>query len=118
MSKDKMILVAEKSKIMREIDSLLKKVEGLELSIGLLEDSRETGKKEGVRDILLNLVNEAGDKGLNAPAAISAARDRGIKLHKPTVSSLLSRMKKDRLLSFDGNVYHISPSYVNGKEAH
>ena len=52
-----------------------------------------------LKQTLTNLLREAGTTGLNATTAVEVAERRGVHLEKQSVSSTLSRMKAEGLVS-------------------
>ena len=53
------------------------------------------------------MLKEAGKTGLNANSAVEMAKRRGIELDRGTVSSTLSRMKRDGAVDHDGERYRL-----------
>jgi len=114
MKKDQVsILIERRNEIDREILNLRNRKQGLDEAISLLQ-SGEVEKKEGVKDTILSLLSAAGQTGLNAEGVVSAATNKSIKLKKTTVSSMLSRMKAEKELVYDGHNYRLAQSYING----
>lgn len=60
-----------------------------------------------VKRILLDLLEESGGAGLNAPIAVAMAAERDVSLDRATLSSLLSRLKADGLVDHDGYRYRL-----------
>lgn len=50
---------------------------------------------------------DVGTRGLNAQTAVDLANQRGVTLDRASVSSLLSRLKKDDVVVFDNEVYRL-----------
>lgn len=63
--------------------------------------------RSAVKDLLLGVLAERGALGLNARTMVDLAAERGEKLRLGTVSSLLSRLKNDGLVTYDGRAYRI-----------
>jgi len=93
----------------------------LNVEIATLEEvlRRESGQSEitphnkrsprsSVKNTLLRLLEEAEESGLNAHVAVVMAAKRGVRLERSTVSSLLSRLKNDKIVSYDGKFYRLT----------
>lgn len=107
-------LLEQRDKLLKEIEALKNKVEGIEMAMGLLDrndgaGSRiQTGKRRSnVKAHLIDLLTEAGTRGLNAATAVEMSQRRGIPLERPTASSILSRMKADGIAVYDGESYRL-----------
>jgi hypothetical protein len=106
-------LKLERSKMVAELEALRNKISGLDIAIGLLETgsaptdaaTRVSGRKPKTKKLVLELLDEAGSAGLVATEAVERAAARGVKLDRGTVSSLLSRLKKDGVVDYDGDKY-------------
>jgi len=107
-----------KARLLRERDALLKQKEalenqiaGLELAISLIDDDTvvraKSGKRIATKGIVLDLLRDVGTRGLNAQTAVDLANQRGVTLDRASVSSLLSRLKKDDVVVFDNEVYRL-----------
>lgn len=110
-----------KTKQMKALEEMLNEkrseLERLKIEIATLEDamSRAKGEPSGNRQkraprsnvklLVLNMLEEQREKGLNAGLAVKIAVDRGQHLERGTVSSLLSRLKNDHTVTYDGTVY-------------
>lgn len=101
-----------KNHLQAQIGELQQQLAGVELSIKALSDAapmRSQGvmllRRANVRWTLLELLQEQEEKGINAATAVELAAERNIKLERSTVSSMLSRFKKEGLARFDGSVY-------------
>ena len=98
-----------------EIEALKNKMAGIQIAIDVLEgnaapdDEDEPGRarRGAVKEALYELLKDAGKTGLNAHAAVEMAKSRGIELDRNTVSSTLSRMKKDGAIDHDGERYRL-----------
>lgn len=108
-----------KARLLKERDSLIKQKEalenqisGLELAISLINDNvpqsgQSSGKRVATKGIVLDLLKDVGTRGLNAQTAVDLAHERGVTLDKASVSSLLSRLKKDDVVIYDNEVYRL-----------
>ncbi|HEV7458268.1 MAG TPA: hypothetical protein VGN96_15970 [Roseococcus sp.] len=108
----------EIAKLESEITALVGQKDGLLRALALVEGepvaavppataiSGDTRKaKAPIKDTVLTLLMEHAASGLNAATLVSVAGARGISLDRASVSSLLSRLKKDGVLTYDGDVY-------------
>lgn len=111
-------LRAEIAKLDSEITALVGQRDGLLRALTLVEGEPfavappitgnlgETRKaKAPIKDTVLSLLMEHAASGLNAATLVSVAGARGVSLDRASVSSLLSRLKKDGVLTYDGEVY-------------
>lgn len=116
-------LQEQRSALLREIEALRNKVAGLEMAMQLLDDDapkqgEKTSRKSGVKNVLLDLLEDVGTTGLNAATAVQLAANRNIVLDRGTVSSLLSRFKRDGVVEYDGERYRLKKyaSYVQAAQ--
>lgn len=63
--------------------------------------------RSNVKQAVLDLLDQVGTKGLNAATAVELAGQSGMSLERGTVSSLLSRLKSEGALVYDGRVYRL-----------
>lgn len=68
----------------------------------------QRAQKGSVKKTVIDLLEDAGAKGLNANSALGAAKAKGIELERGSVSSLLSRLKSDGAVVYDGEVYRLT----------
>jgi len=73
-------------------------------------------RRGNLKQTVLDLAKEAGDRGLTTERCLTMAKDRGIDLLRDSVSSLLSRLKSDDILFFDGQVYRLK-QYAGPRQA-
>jgi hypothetical protein len=107
-------LLEQRDKLLVEIDALKNKVAGLEMAIGLL-GNEEDGQGQplsavarlNLKATILDLLKEAGTTGLNATSAVEIAGRRGVTLNRGSVASNLSRMVKDKAVTYDGARYRL-----------
>jgi hypothetical protein len=102
------VLEDQRDALLNEIEALRNKVAGLEMAMALLtgdntagEKTKKSSAKISVTATLLDLLKQAGTTGLNAQTAVEIAQARGIELEKSSVSSLLSRLKREGTLVYD-----------------
>ena len=96
--------------VRREIDKL-KAQESLLLDM-IREASGEPkikfrAPRPNVKQAVLDLLDNAGDAGINAASAVETAARAGTSLERGTVSSLLSRLKNEGVVTYDGSVYRL-----------
>ena len=63
--------------------------------------------KGSVKTAVLDLLEEVGRSGLNAASAVDLAKAKGVDLDRGSVSSLLSRLKTDEIVCYDGSAYRL-----------
>jgi hypothetical protein len=98
-----------------ELEALRNKISGVRLAIDVLEGNDEDdaaddsgrARRGAVKEALYDLLKEAGKTGLNAHSAVEMAKRRGLELDRGTVSSTLSRMKRDGAVDHDGERYRL-----------
>jgi len=108
-------LLDKRDQLQAELEALRNKIIGVELAITLLEgdampaveQSPTRLPKTSVKPTLIDLLREVGASGLIASTAVEIAAKRGISLDRNTVSSLLSRLKRDGLVDYDGERYRL-----------
>ena len=65
-------------------------------------------RRGDLKEIVLALYDEAGEAGLSSADCVAAAQEkRGVALQPASVSSLLSRLKADGVLMYDGDRYRL-----------
>lgn len=124
-AKDNMkALIDQRDKLLIEFDALRNKIVGLEMAISILEsgspttkvEPKSTSRRTGVKGFVLDLLKERGTGGLNAAIAVEISHKRGVLMDRGSVSSLLSRLKQDNVVTYDGHIYRLhefSPSNLN-----
>ena len=71
-------------------------------------DIEKRTRRGDLKEVVLSLFEEAAEGGLSAQACVRWAKDRrGLDLHPGSVSSLLSRLKADGVLFYDGDRYRL-----------
>jgi hypothetical protein len=74
-------------------------------------------KRGSIKQVVIDVISEAGEAGLSSAECIDAAREkRSMILDRASVASLLSRFKKDDILIFDGTRYRMK-QYAGPREA-
>ncbi len=108
-------LLEEREKLLRQREALDNEIKGIERAIALVsaEESSKTatGKRTQIKGIVLDLLEDVGTTGLNATDAVELANKKGLTIERASVSSLLSRLKKDGVVVYDGNKYRL-PKYA------
>ena len=92
----------------REIEALRNKLKGIEASIAALggEQPIESRRRNrNVKQTVMDLIIDAGQAGVTAGGVVEQAAIAGRQLDRPSVSSLLSRLKREGILSFNGERY-------------
>jgi DNA-binding transcriptional ArsR family regulator len=107
-------LIEQRDRLMTEIEALRNKVAGLEMAIALLDADEvphgaqeERSGRSSAKSAVLDLLREVGTTGLNAAVACEIAERRGAKLDRGTVSSLLSRLKRDGIVIYEDDRYRL-----------
>lgn len=115
MDMQRKAIEAQRDRLLGEIEALKNKVAGLELALSLLGNDTRTEAAErpdrsrgGLKQILTDLLREAGTTGLNAAGAVEVAERRGMHIDKQSVSSTLSRMKGEGLVHYNGERYRLT----------
>ena len=106
-------LLAERDRLLKQRDALDNQIAGLERGIALMDqDEKEIALvpqgRGRVKTLIIDLLREVGTTGLTATYAVELAKNRNIELSKESISSLLSRLKKDEVVTFDGDRYRLS----------
>lgn len=112
MAKGKQMKVLEDKLdfVRREIDKL-RSQEALLLEM-MKEASGEPilkrrAPRSNVKQTVISLLEQVGDNGLNAASAVELAASSGIELERGSVSSLLSRLKNEGIVGYDGIAYRL-----------
>lgn len=113
-------LEAERNRLKQQIEVLQRQSEalqnqlvGVERSIGLIsgETTAEIyparGRTRNVKDTVLGLLAEAAGQGLTVIQLLEIAQNKGKHLDRGSVSSLLSRLKRENILDMVDGVYRI-----------
>lgn len=70
--------------------------------------TRITGRSSSVKSTVLGILEEYGVNGMNAADVVEVAlRDKGERLDRGSVSSLLSRLKNSGVADYDGKRYRL-----------
>lgn len=108
---------APKMKDMRErLDNIRREIEKLQAQEALLLDMMgeepiraavKRAPKGSVKIRVLELLETQGRSGLNAAKAVELSETSGDALDRGSVSSLLSRLKQDGVVVYDGSNYRL-----------
>ena len=109
----------ELARVNGEIRTLEGRRDGLLLAIAVVNDdpaeaanfaatNETTRKPRGpIKEIVLRLLSENMERGLVAIDVVDLAKAQGHELDRNSVSSLLSRFKRDGIVEYDGKRYRI-----------
>lgn len=99
------------------LDHILREIDKLKAQESLIRDMiREANgepkvklraPRSNVKQTVLDLLEKSAEKGINASAAVEIAATSGVSLERGTVSSLLSRLKNEGVVVYDGSVYRL-----------
>lgn len=110
-------LRSELQRVQLEIRSLQGQEAALKLAISVVNDdpmpedpsvtdaTAVRRRRSPLKDIVLRLINDNAERGLVAADLVDLAKAQGFDLDRNSVSSLLSRFKRDGVLDYDGKVY-------------
>jgi len=103
-------LKQERERLARQIEALQNELKGLDRAIALLdglEPAAAPVKARNVKDTVLGLVAAAGQKGLTVHQVLDEAKAKNVLLDRGTVSSLLSRLKRENTLDMSDGSYFV-----------
>ncbi len=116
----------EVARLRGQRDALNGKIDGLELALRMMkgqavEDLRvppvERQRRGDVKNTVLEIVTASIDRGITVNECLSMAHvEHGVKLDRASVSSLLSRLKRDDVLFYDGDRYRLK-KYAGPRQA-
>ena len=105
-------LLEERERLLRQREALDNEIKGIERAIALVSEEESSkpssGKRTQIKGIVLDLLDDVGTTGLNATDAVELANKKGLTIERASVSSLLSRLKRDGIVVYDGNKYRLS----------
>lgn len=80
----------------------------LEIMQGDEPPEKKRAARSNVKQTVLELLEQVKGNGLNASMAVEMAQsEKGIRLERGSVSSLLSRMKNDGLVTYEDGLYRL-----------
>lgn len=93
---------------LKTLEALQNQLLGVEASMKALGSPSGAAPplRRNVKRTVMELVQEAGRAGITAAEIVERAASKGRQLAQPSVSSLLSRFKRDGALTFDGERYY------------
>ena len=104
--------------IRRDLDLAIREVEKIRAQEALILDMQREARGEpkvklraprsNVKQAVLDLLENAGADGLNAALAVEAAAKAGVTLERGTVSSLLSRLKNEGIVTHEDGLYRLA----------
>jgi hypothetical protein len=108
-------LKEQRDRLLVELEALKNKVAGIEMAMALLENgahgvpaiTHPTLRPLNAKGYVLDLLSEVGTIGLSASTTVEIAARRGVRLDRQSVSSLLSRLKKDKIVIHEGGKYRL-----------
>ena len=115
-------LLLEREDLLRRRDALDNEIKGIERAIQLVSASEakdvSSSRKPQTKGIVLDLLEEVGTTGLDAAIAVRLASAKGLTVEKASVSSLLSRLKRDAVVEYDGERYRLPKYSKRGDDPH
>jgi hypothetical protein len=110
------LLFERRDKLRAEIEAAKARLDEVESLIRIMTGEatpsapvpQQRARRGDLKDVVLSLYDEAGETGLSSAECVSAAKEkRGADLQPASVSSLLSRLKADGVLFYDGERYRL-----------
>ncbi len=106
----------ERQRLMAQMEALRNQIIGIDRAIAMLEgteykapEERQRDRAHNVKDTVLGLLANAGVVGLSVNQVLDGALAKGIVLDRGTVSSLLSRLKRENTLDMKDGQYFVRP---------
>jgi hypothetical protein len=106
-------LTDERDRLVFEMEALRNKIAGLELAIRLVSAEREHGSsvtasgKVRVSDVIVELLRESGESGLKPKVLVELAANRGIRLNRGSVYTILNRMEHMGTVAHENTHYRL-----------
>jgi hypothetical protein len=108
-------LIEERERLAKQIEALQSELRGIDRAISLMkgevtppqEAADRKPRARNVKETVLALVQKAGHDGLNVNELLTAAQRENIHLERGTVSSLLSRFKRENVLDMKDGRYFL-----------
>jgi hypothetical protein len=104
--------------IRRDLDRVLREVDKIKAQESLILDMIREAKgdskpklrapRSSVKQTILDMLAESALLGINASMAVEMAAKAGVSLERATVSSLLSRLKSEGVVTYDGSTYRLA----------
>jgi hypothetical protein len=106
----------ERERLLAQIEALRNQVIGIDRAIAVLDgtefkapEERQRDRTRNVKDTVLGLLADAAPNGLSVNQVLEGARNKSIELDRGTVSSLLSRLKRENVLDMKDGQYFVRP---------
>ncbi len=106
----------ERDRLLREIEALKNQLIATERALSIIDgteyrpsEPQPRERARNVKDTVLGLLAQAGESGLSVNQVLEAARVKGIELDRGSVSSLLSRLKRESTLDMRDGQYFVRP---------
>jgi hypothetical protein len=96
----------------RDVDALRNKLKGIDAAIAAIGGDGQASNarsktRRNVKRTVLEIITEAGRDGVTSNEVTDRAAVMGRQLDRGSVSSLLSRLKREGTLTFDGERYRL-----------
>lgn len=110
------LLYERRDRLQAEMQAIRARLDEIEGLIRLMGAEQATGapvtprkpRRGDLKEVVLALYEEASEEGLSAAECVMVAQEkRGMALQPASVSSLLSRLKADGVLFYDGERYRL-----------
>jgi hypothetical protein len=116
-------LIEERERLVKQIEALHGELRGMDRAIAVMkgeaaspQEAERKPRTKNVKDTVLSFVEKAGQEGLNVNELLLAAQRVNIHLERGTVSSLLSRFKRDNILDMRDGRYFLQRPTPNAGE--
>ncbi|MFY7930744.1 MAG: hypothetical protein ACOVS5_17865 [Oligoflexus sp.] len=117
-------LLDERQRLAYQMEAIKNQIAGIDRAISILQGSdqgsEETApptkaprRQSNLKSIVIDILRAADPRGLSALEVVEAAKSDGVTLDRGSVSSLLSRLKKDELCDYNrltGQYSIVSPT--------
>ena len=111
----------QRAALVKQIDALTHQLRGVDMALSAMGDvavsaypATSARGRRGllVKQRILDYLTDAGERGANATTIVALSERQGSPLERATVSSLLSRLKHNGVVTYDGRVYRIVAKQV------
>jgi hypothetical protein len=116
-------LIEDRDRLAKQIEALQGELRGMDRAISVMKGEAATPQEperkprtRNVKETVLSLVQKAGHLGLNVNELLTVAQQDNIHLERGTVSSLLSRFKRENVLDMKDGRYFLSVPPVKDRE--
>lgn len=118
-------LIEDRDRLAKQIEALTWELKGMDRAIAAMkgeaaaqpESAERKPRSRNVKETVLTLVQRAGQEGLNVNDLLVAAQRENIHLERGTVSSLLSRFKRENVLDMRDGRYFLLRATGNDTHA-